>query len=341
MRAKADHGPERNHPMRQFATFRPPLRIAALLLLGVLAASAQIYHAKIVVEGDTPTPSAPIVTAKLSNRLVAMCGLNVFGNGTVEYVINWRSREYDVHDADSCPVTIKLAGYRTMEATLRSGAVIVLKRIGDHEGSMVSMTSLNAPKEARKAFEKGEAAMSESKWPVAQKNFEKAVEIYPQFAQAWCDLGESLHAQARGKEARAAWESALQADPKYLKTYLQSARLALEERRIQDALEITDRAILQNPIEFPGIYFFNAVAHFNLKQTDAAEKSVRQAIEHDSAHEIPRAESLLGSILANRGEWKEAIEHFNKYLEYSPKGPDADNAKKQIAWLERRLAESH
>ena len=324
--------------MRQLASFRPSLRLAAFVLLGVVAASGQIYHAKIVVEGDTPTPSAPIVTAKLSNRLVVMCGLNVFGNGTVEYAINWRSREYDVHDADACPVTIKLAGYKTMEATLRSGAVIVLKRIGDHEGSTVSMTSLNAPKEARKAYEKGTAAMSESKWPVAQKNFEKAVALYPQYAQAWCDLGEAMRSQSQGKQARAAWDKALEADPKYLKTYLQAARLALEEGRTQDALEMTDRALQQNPFEFPGIYFFNAVAHFNLKQMDAAEKSVREAIQHDSAHEIPRAESLLGSVLVNKGDFKGAIEHFNKYLEYSPKASDTADVKKQISLLERRMA---
>ena len=326
--------------MRQTEAFRPPLRIATFVLLGAAAASGQIYHAKIVAEGDTPTASAPIVTAKLSNRLVVMCGLSVFGNGTVEYVINWRSREYDVHDADSCPVTIKLAGYRTMDATLHNGAVIVLKRIGDHEGSTVSMTSLNAPKEARKAYEKGAGAMSESRWAAAQKSFEKAVELYPQYAQAWCDLGEALHSQAQGKAARAAWERALQADPKYLKSYLQAARLALEEGRTQDALETTDKALEQNPIEFPGIYFFNAIAHFNLKQTDAAEKSVRQAIEHDGTHEIPRAESLLGSILANRGDWKGAIEHLSKYLEYSPKAADTADVKRQIAALERRMADA-
>jgi tetratricopeptide (TPR) repeat protein len=325
--------------MPQTAALRPRLRIVALLFFGSMAASAQIYHAKIVGEGDAPTPSAPIVTAKLSNRLVPMCGLNVFGNGTVEYVINWRSREYDVHDADACPVIIKLAGYQTREATLRSGAIIVMKRIGDHEGSTVSLSSLNAPKEARKAYEKGTAAMSESKWAAAQRHFEKAVSLYPQYAQAWCDLGESLHAQSRGKEARTAWERALESDPKYLKTYLQSARLALEEGRMQDALETTGRAMEQHPIEFPGIYFFNAVAHFNLKQMDEAEKSVRQAIEHDREHEIPRAESLLGSVLANKGEFKEAIGHFKKYLEYSPKAADGDQVRKQIAVLEQRSAD--
>ncbi len=327
--------------MHETGVSRQALRTAAMGLLLSLTASGQIYHAKIVVEGDTPTPSAPTVIAKLSTRLVSMCALNVFGNGTVEYQINWRSRDYDVHDADSCPVTIKLAGYRTMDATLHSGAVIVLKRMGDHEGSTVSMTSLNAPKEARKAFEKGSAAMSERRWTAAEKSFEKAVEQYPQYAQAWCDLGEALHAQAKGKEARAAWDKALQADPKYLKTYLQAARLALEEGRTQDTLELTDRALEQKPFEFPGIYFFNAVAHFNLKQMDAAEKSVRAAIEYDGSHEIPRAESLLGSVLVHRGDWKGAIEHFKKYLEYSPQAADAGNVKQQIAALERRLSSEH
>lgn len=311
-----------------------------MVVFGAIAASGQgqVYHAKIVIEGDTPTPSAPRVIAKLSIRLVPMCAVNVFANGTVEYRVNWSSREVTMKDLDECPVTISLTGYRRMEATLRSGAVIILKRLGDHESSTVSMTSLNAPKEARKAFEKAQAAMSESKWEVAQKNLERAVGIYPEYAQAWCDLGEALRTQSKGPEARAAWQKALSVDPKYLKSYLQLARLDLQEGRTEDALATTNRAIELNAFEYPGIYFFNAVANFNLKRLDAAEKSVRQAIEHDSAHEIPRAESLLASVLSIRGDLRGAIEHFNKYLEYSPKAEDAAEVKRQIAALERRSA---
>jgi tetratricopeptide (TPR) repeat protein len=325
--------------MRSQAALRSPLQLAALVLWGAVAATGQIYSAKIVVEGNTPTPSAPRVIAKLSNRLVVMCALNVFANGTVEYRINWSSREYDVHDADGCPVTISLAGYKTMEATLHSGAVIVLKRVGDHEASTVSMTSLNAPKDARKAFEKAATAMSQSKFSDAQKSLERAVALYPEYAQAWCDLGEALHLQSKGTEARAAWQHALQADPKYLKTYLQMARLDLEEHHMEDAIATTNRALEQNPIEYPGIYFFNAVANFNLKRFGAAEKSARQAIEHDGTHEIPRAESLLGTVLAYRGELREAILHLNKYLELAPKASDVAEVKAQIEALERRASE--
>jgi len=103
--------------------------------------------------------------------------LTMFGDGTVEYAVDWRSRPYDPSTADVCVVTIRLKGYRAMEATLRNDAVIVLKRLGDNEGSMVSMTALKAPEAAQKAYGKGVVAMTDKKWAVAQKNFERSVEI--------------------------------------------------------------------------------------------------------------------------------------------------------------------
>jgi glycosyltransferase involved in cell wall biosynthesis len=39
------------------------------------------------------------------------------------------------------------------------------------------MASLNAPKDAKKAYDKGASAMSEQKWAAAQKDFEKAHEL--------------------------------------------------------------------------------------------------------------------------------------------------------------------
>jgi len=65
-----------------------------------------------------------------------------------------------VHDADSCPVTIKLAGYRTMDATLHNGAghrteADWRSRRIDGLHDVAGMR----PKEARKAYEKAAAAM--------------------------------------------------------------------------------------------------------------------------------------------------------------------------------------
>ncbi len=312
------------------------LRIGALAAASVLTAWAQArYHAKLATEDGSSLPTAPQIIPDQSVRLVQSCWiLNTFGNGTVEYAVNWRSRPYDPQTADACPVTIRIAGFKQASVTLRDGGTVVLKRVGDHEGSTISASSLNAPPDAHKAWDKGVEAMSQRKWAAAQKHFERAVAIYPAYAAAWSDLGEVLLAQSKPDEARAGYQHAIEADPKYIKPYLQLARMDLQEKRNDDALAITDSAIKQNPLEFPGVYFYNAVANFNLKRLDVAEKSARRAVELDSTHEIPRAEDLLGTILAHEGDRAGAVEHMKKYLALSPNAQDADQVKQHIAMLE-------
>ena len=89
-----------------------------------------------------------------------------------------------------------------------------------------------------------------------------------------------------------------------------------------------------NPQEFPELYFFYAVANINLKHFDVAEMSARRATELDNAHEIPRAEILLGTVLIAKGDRAGALEHFRKYLEIVPKAQDAEQIKRAIAQLE-------
>lgn len=315
------------------------LRVGMLTLTGALAAwsvaSAQTYHATIATEDGSPLPTSPQITPALSERLVQECVIvNTFGNGGVEYLVNWRSRPYDPATADVCTVTIRLKGYRPAQYTLRNDATIVLKRIGLHEGSTVTATALNAPEPAKKAYGKGVVAMTDEKWAAAQKNFEKAVELYPDYAAAWSDLGEVLKRQSKPDEARAAWEKAVAADAKYIKPYVQLAMLDLEEKRPEDAAGIAGKAVAMNPLEFPELYFYYAAANYNLKHLDLAETNARRATELDTAHEIPRAELLLATVLIAKGDRSGALQHFRKYLELMPKAPDAEQVKRAIAALE-------
>jgi Flp pilus assembly protein TadD len=317
----------------------PALRVGTLALTVALAAvataSAESFHATIVTEDGSPLPNSPQIIPDLSERLVQECQIvNIFGNGSIQYVVNYRSRPYDPSTADVCSVTIRMKGFQSMNATLHNDATIVLKHVGLHEGSTVSATSLNAPEPAKKAFGKGVNAMDDGKWAAAQKDFEKAVEIDPDYASAWSDLGEVLQKQAKPTEARAAFEKAVQADPKYIKPYIQLTMLDLQEKRPEDAIAIGGRAVAMNPLEFPELYFYFAAANFNLKRFDVAEANARRATELDHAHEIPRSEVLLASVLAAKGDRTGALQHFRKYLELVPKAPDADQVKRAIAQLE-------
>jgi tetratricopeptide (TPR) repeat protein len=299
-----------------------------------LALSGQtLYRTTIAVEEGTPLSNTPQIIVGYGLGMRPACRIiDQFGNGSVTYITG---RYFGDSDADVCPVTISLSGYRSVNATLRNNTVIVLKRAGgDHEGSTVSLNAVRAPENAKKAYGKGLEAASSKKWPKAQAELEKAVAIYPEYSSAWSALGDVYLQQNMATEGRNAIERALKIDPKYFKPYLQLARLDLAEKRVEDAAEISSRAIELKSTEFPGIYFYNAVANFNLKRFDAAENSARRCVELDSEHELPRAELLLGSVLAAKGDRAGALQHLNKYVALSPKAPDVEEVKQRIAKMQ-------
>src|SRR5271168_3398968 len=96
---------------------------------------------------------------------------------------------------------------------------IVLHRMANVEGLTTSATSAMAPKDARKAFEKGLEAEKKSKPDDAQKDFEKAVEVYPKYASAWFELGKIYEQHDHLDQARNAYNQSLTADSKYINPY--------------------------------------------------------------------------------------------------------------------------
>lgn len=285
------------------------------------------FHAKIVLEDGTELPRTPIIM--IHPQMHGGCKINqVFGNGTLMYSA-W-SDQPDV-TSDECTVEIRLEGLRTKIATLRDGSVVTLKRVGLSEGVVSPVSSLNAPKPAAKAYSKGVEALRHGKWDEAQKDFEQSIKLYPEYAQAYSDLGEVLEKQQKPVEAQAAFQKALELSPTYLKPYAQLARLAISQNRLQDALQITDRALKLNPVEFPSIYYYQALAHYQMHQLQPAEDSLKQAIQLDVDHQMPKAYYMMGLVLEQKGDKPGAIHAFESYVEQSPKPNDADAVKDRIA----------
>jgi tetratricopeptide (TPR) repeat protein len=303
--------------VRQFALPVIPLLFLASAAFGQMS----IYRCQIVVDQGVPPPTSPMIRPDQPPQ----CAIEeVFGNGFVQYRMPAELR------TDSCPVTIQLSGYRKNQAFLRNGAVIVMRRPGSYANPTVSLTTLEAPEDARKAFGKGVAAMVGRKWPAAQKEFERAVAAYPEYAPAWEALGEVLVEQSQPKLARQAFERAVKSDPKFAPAWAQLARLAADEGLAQDALAAAERALQLDATGFPAVYASQAVADLALKRLDAAEKSARRAVELDTFHEIPLAERVLGSVLAAKGDREGAVQHWQKYLEMAPDAADAAEVQKRI-----------
>jgi len=246
-------------------------------------------------------------------------------------------------DLWGCEIRASLPGY-TSEVVSLSGrrsldnpelGTIILRRFGNVEGTTVSMTSLQAPKDAKKAFDKGRDSMKHEKWADARKQFEKAVGIYPKYAAAWTELGNSLAKSDDRAGARAAYAKALEADPKFVSPYLQLATMEAQESKWEDLAGTTARVLRLDPFNYPSIYFYDAVAHLNLKHLDEAEKSAREALKLDPLNRYPSISHVLGVILANKGEYETAAGFLKTYLKLAPAARDAALVKQQLADVEK------
>ena len=242
-----------------------------------------------------------------------------------------------------CELRASLAGYRSDMVDLSDHrrldnpdiGTIVLHPYGKVEGTTISVTTLQAPKDAKKAFERGRSAAKKQKWSEAQEQFQKAVDIDPKFAEAWTELGEMYQIQKQPEEARKAYTQAMAADSHYIRPYFGMIELASAENDWKQVASLSDKAIALDSYDYPNLYFFDGVAYFNLGQYQLAEKSARSAQRLDSQHKLPRVDLLLSNILSERQDFSGAADAMRNYLKYLGEGPDAEMAKAQLAKLEQ------
>jgi len=242
-----------------------------------------------------------------------------------------------------CEIRANLSGYRSDTVQLATRryldnpdvGTIVLHRMGNVEGLTTSAVSLGAPKDARKSYEKGLEAIKKDNVDEAQKSFLKAVQIYPHFATAWFELGKVYEKRDHWAEARKAYDEAMSSDPKFASPLERIYMLDLRDANWQAVAEGSAKLLKLNPYEFPAAYMHNAMANFQLKQWDAAEKTARDGIKLDTANRYPRMNYILALLLAQKQDFPGCAEYLRKYIKLAPEAKDIETAKNQLAETEK------
>ena len=243
---------------------------------------------------------------------------------------NWRDCQLQAVLSGFSSEAIELASRMNSLQSADLGRV-VLHRLQHVDGSSISVTSALAPSGARKALERGREAERKNKWDQAARDLEKAVQIYPKYAIAWCELGRVQMTLKDAVGAKLSFQQSLAADPKYVPPYQGLAELAFVAKQWPEVVHATEQMLTLNPVSFPVAYFFNAVANYYLPNLEAAEKSARQGIKVDSEHQIAKLQYMLGMILLQKRDYQQAAEYFHQYMQLTnePKGLEA--AHQQLA----------
>ena len=249
-------------------------------------------------------------------------------------------------DLMGCEIRATLPGFRSDAVQLANRRMldnpdvgtIILRRLGKVEGFTFSATSALAPKDAKKAIEKGDGLVRKKKIAEAEKEYAKAVQLYPKYAEGWHKLGRMQQMQQNVAEARKSFETAVASDPKYVNPYLELMVIQGRENQWEQVAKTTDTAIKLNPFDFPQLYFYNAIAYLNTRNLEAAEKSAREAKKADPNNRIPKVDHVLGLILAQKGDFAEAGNLLRSYLAAAPGASDIETVKKQLSEIDRLQA---
>jgi tetratricopeptide (TPR) repeat protein len=242
-----------------------------------------------------------------------------------------------------CEIRAALSGYRSDAVQLATRryldnpdvGTIVLHRMGNVEGLTTSAVSLGAPKDARKSYDKGLEALKKDNIDEAQKSFLKAVQGYPHFATAWYELGKVYEKRDHWADARKAYDEALSSDPKYASPLERVYLLDMRDGNWQAVADNSAKLLKLNPYEFPAAYMHNAMANFQIKQWDPAEKSVREGIKLDPANRYPRLNYILALLLAQKQDFPGCAEYLKKYIKLAPDAKDIETAKSQLEETEK------
>ena len=248
----------------------------------------------------------------------------------------------------TCDLRARLPGYRSQSVSLADRrpmddpniGIILLHREGHDEGSTISAVSLAAPRDARRAFEKGLQDIKKNKTDEAEKEYRKAIELYPHYATAWNELGRIQLDRGQNDAARRSFDAAIKADPKYVNPYLQLSIIEMDTKSWRELADTTARALKLDPFDYPLAYLYNGAANWNLRDIDAAENSVRQAEKLDNQHKLPEVSYLMGLILMQRHDFSGAAEYLRRYLKLAPAAEDADKARAQLAQAEKLVAQN-
>jgi tetratricopeptide (TPR) repeat protein len=198
----------------------------------------------------------------------------------------------------------------------------------------VTVGTLLVPEGAQQEFAKGEESLTQNALPEALAHFEKAVEIYPEYYQAYLSLGTVYMDQAKWPEAEKALKRSLEINDKFAPGYTALGALYNRQGKASEARPLLERSLELEPNGWQ--------AHFELAQTLLLQNKAGEAEPHLwRAHELepkfPLVHFLLGKISLGKRDLATARSEFQHFLDVAPGHPLATPVRQKVAELDKAL----
>jgi len=212
---------------------------------------------------------------------------------------------------------------------------ITYTKEADHgaAGPLVAAVDLNIPEGARKEFDKANQFVAKGNWQKAIERLNKAIAIYPDYAEAYNNLGViygRLGDRTRNLEAL---QKAVSLNDHFAPAYLNLARMAIADRDLVQAEALLDKAVAIEPTNSQMLVLLANTELLN-HHYDQALANCRKA--HSGAqgpHAV--AHDVAARVFEYENRPTDAVAELQTFLSEETPGPRAEVARKEMTALQQ------
>ena len=188
------------------------------------------------------------------------------------------------------------------------------------------------PADAKREYNLAQKFVAKGDFLQAATHFKAALSIYPDYLAARNDLGAQYLKLKRLDEAEENFHVVLERDPKNFNAKFNLGLVRIERRDYADAISQLNEAIAIDSTR-PVARLWLGFTLLEMGDMPAAERELMKALVMGGA-DCTAAHYHLARIYMNRGETAEAARALRAYLEESPRGEYAKEAKQLAEKLE-------
>lgn len=193
----------------------------------------------------------------------------------------------------------------------------------------VSAKQLSIPEKAVHEYEDAQKDLARNDSEAATKHLERAVELAPQFAVAWNNLGTIAYQTRKYARAEECFRESLRQDPTAYEPLVNLGGVLINLHKLDEAYDFNLHAVLTRPNDALANSQLG-MTYFGLATFDLAEKYFRKAVQLDPAH-FSHPQLFLAEIHLRRGDTRAAADDLEDFLHHHPDWPEAAKMRAKIA----------
>jgi Tfp pilus assembly protein PilF len=199
-------------------------------------------------------------------------------------------------------------------------------------GGGVSTSALKIPANAKHEFDSGMETLA-SDTLASIPHFQKAVELYPSYAQAYTMLAVAfLHLNNRNS-ASSAVSTAVEVDPSFAPAHTVQGRIFLEERKFSQAEKSLQESLRLDPQSWES-HFEMARCFYNTNRTTQALEQAQAARNLPGSNPLSRL--LLADIYLKLDQKAAAIRELEGFVADQPNNPMTPRVRQKLDSLSKK-----